>query len=315
MRWIRLRERRVWRHPLVWFVASLSSVALLAACGPQSNAPNGDEGSQGSTTPVGAVSTDKSLRLLYWQAPTTLNPHLSTGLKDSEASHIVLEPLAAYNQAEALEPILAAEIPTRQNGGLSADNRSVTWTLKEGVLWSDGQPFTAEDVVFTYEFISNPDTGAISTEFYDEIERVEALDDLTVRITFRQPTPTLYQPFIGTGGMILPKHIFQDYVGVRSRSAPGNTQPVGTGPYQAVEFRPGDIIVYEPNPNFRGEPPFFQRVELKGGGDAVSAARAVLQTGDADFAWNILAEPAVIQNLGPVLKPSGIDRYAEVSAF
>ncbi|MCG8367805.1 MAG: hypothetical protein MJA27_31285, partial [Pseudanabaenales cyanobacterium] len=77
MRWIRLLERRVWRHPLVWFVASLSSVALLAACGTQSNAPNGDEGSQGSTTPVGAVSTDKSLRLLYWQAPTTLNPHLS----------------------------------------------------------------------------------------------------------------------------------------------------------------------------------------------------------------------------------------------
>ena len=297
MRWIRLLERRVWRHPLVWFVASLSSVALLAACGTQSNAPNGDEGSQGSTTPVGAVSTDKSLRLLYWQAPTTLNPHLSTGLKDSEASHIVLEPLAAYNQAEALEPILAAEIPTRQNGGLSADNRSVTWTLKEGVLWSDGQPFTAEDVVFTYEFISNPDTGAISTEFYDEIERVEALDDLTVRITFKQPTPAWTQPFVGTGGMILPKHIFQDYVGAQARSAPGNTRPVGTGPYQAVEFKPGDIIVYEPNPNFRGEPPFFQRVELKGGGDAVSAARAVLQTGEADFAWNIQAEPAVIQDL------------------
>ena len=293
MRWLRLLKQRGWRHPLVLFVTSVLSIALFAACGPQSNAPNREAGTKNST----AASADTSLRLLYWQAPTTLNPHLSNGTKDIEASHIVLEPLAAYNQDEELEPILAADIPTRQNGGLSEDNRSVTWTLKEGVLWSDGTPFTAEDVVFTYEFISNPDTGATSSEYYGEIERVDALDELTVRITFSQPTPARTQPFIGASGMILPKHIFQDYVGAQARSAPGNIRPVGTGPYQAVEFKPGDITVYEPNPNFRGDPPFFKRIELKGGGDAVSAARAVLQTGEADYAWNILAEPAVLQDL------------------
>ena len=295
MRPIRGFSRQIWKRSLALLGVSLSSLSLLAACASQSNLSNGNSGTPGSAD--AASTDDKVLSLLYWQAPTTLNPHLSTGSKDREASRVVLEPLAVYNEIEELEPVLAAEIPTLENGGVSEDKRSVTWTLKEGVLWSDGQPFTAEDVVFTYEFVSNPDTGATTTESYSQIESIEALDDLTVRITFVQPTPSWAQAFVGSVGMILPKHIFQDYIGAQSRSAPGNTQPVGTGPYQAVDFKPGDIIVYEPNPNFRGDPPYFERVELKGGGDAVSAARAVLQTGDADFAWNILAEPAVIQDL------------------
>ena len=278
------------RQFVLLFAVSLLSVWLVTACFPQAAPPSGD-------TSNSAATTGGTLRLLYWQAPTVLNPHLSTGIKDSEASHIVLEPLAAYNGDEALEPILAAEIPTLENGGLAEDGRSVTWRLKEGVLWSDGEPFTAADVAFTYEFITNPETGSTSSEFYGDIEQVEAIDDLTVQITFNQPTPSATQPFVGASGMVLPKHIFQDYVGASARSAPGNTQPVGTGPFQVVEFKPGDIIIYEPNPNFRGDPPTFDRVELKGGGDAVSAGRAVLQTGDADYAWNIQVEPAVVRQL------------------
>jgi peptide/nickel transport system substrate-binding protein len=268
-----------------WFGLSLLSVIVFSACNPQSS----------TVQPSGTAPAESTLRLLYWQAPTTLNPHLSTGIKDGEASRIVLEPLATYNEAEALTPVLAAEIPSRETGSLSDD--SVTWKLKDGVRWSDGTPFTAADVVFTYEFVSDPETGATTAENYGEIERVEAVDDLTVKITFRQPTPAWTQPFVGQSGMILPKHIFQDYRGAQARSAPGNTQPVGTGPFQVVEFKSGDIIVYAPNPNYRGEPSPFTRVELKGGGDAVSAARAVLQTGEADYAWNIQAEPAVVQGL------------------
>ena len=104
-------------------------------------------------------------------------------------------------------------------------------------------------------------------------------------------------PFVGGSGMILPEHLFAGYVSARARSAPGNTSPVGTNAFIVTEFRPGDTIVYEPNPNFRGEQPAFSRVEMKGGGDTVSAARAVLQTGEADYAWNIQAEPAVIDGL------------------
>lgn len=283
-------RRRWWGRFFSLFWVALLSVGLFAACN-QNSSPSSDADTPASEAAGG------SLRLLYWQAPTVLNPHLSTGIKDIEASRLVLEPLAEYNADEELTPTLAAEIPSRENGGLGEDGTTVTWTLKDDVLWSDGEPFTAEDVAFTYDFLSNPETGATSTEFYGDIASVEAVDDQTVKITFSQPTPAWSQPFVGTSGMILPQHVFQDHVGAQARSAPANTQPVGTGAYQVVEFKPGDTIIYEPNPNFRGEPSAFERLELKGGGDAVSAARAVLQTGDADFAWNVQAEPAIIQGL------------------
>ena len=265
---------------------ALLSATLLTACNPTAT---------DSTTSGTDFSSD--LKLLYWQSPTTLNPHLSNGTKDLEAASIVYEPLAAYDAEENLVPILAAEIPTKANGGISEDSTSVTWKLKEGITWSDGEPFTAADVAFTYDFIADPATGATSSEFYGEIASVEAVDDLTVKITFKQPTAAPLSAFVGGSGTIIPAHIFGDYVGANARSAPGNTAPVGTNAFQIKEFRPGDTIIYEPNPNFRGDPSPFTSVELKGGGDAVSAARAVLQTQEADYAWNIQAEPSVIQGL------------------
>ncbi|MGB3672005.1 MAG: peptide ABC transporter substrate-binding protein [Phormidesmis sp.] len=288
------------QHPF-WFL-SLIAVAfiganLVTACNPAIESESGasDESASGDDASLEASSA--TLKLLYWQAPTTLNPHLSPGTKDREAASPVLEPLAAYTADETLKPILAAEIPTVDNSGISADNTTVTWQLKDGVLWSDGEPFTADDVVFTYNFITSAEVGATSGEFYGEVERVEAIDDLTVKITFKQPTPAPMSPFVGGSGMILPEHIFQDYLGANARSAPGNTAPVGTNAFQVKEFKPGDTIVYEPNPNFRGEATAFSTVEMKGGGDAVSAARAVLQTGEADYAWNVQAEPAVLTQL------------------
>jgi len=132
---------------------------------------------------------DVVLKLLYWQAPTILNPHLSTGFKDAEAARITLEPLASFNNAGELIPFLAAEIPSAENGGVAADGKSVTWKLKQDVKWSDGTPFTAQDVVFTYEFLSNPKVGAVSAGTYEVVESVEAIDDYTVKINFKEVIP------------------------------------------------------------------------------------------------------------------------------
>ncbi|MGD1867348.1 MAG: peptide ABC transporter substrate-binding protein [Phormidesmis sp.] len=283
-------------RPLLLIAAALLGIGLVSACNPTGTNTGTNTGTD--ETSSGSAPTDAgTLKLLYWQAPTTLNPHLSPGSKDREAASPVLEPLAAYNEAEILEPILAAEIPTVENGGISADSKTVTWKLKEGVLWSDGEAFTAKDVVFTHSFITTPEVGATSGEFYGDVESVEAVDDLTVKITFKRPTPAPMSPFVGGSGMILPEHIFNDYLGANARSAPGNTAPVGTNAFQVKEFKPGDTVIYEPNPNFRGDAPAFSRVELKGGGDTVSAARAVLQTGESDYAWNVQAEPAVLTSL------------------
>jgi peptide/nickel transport system substrate-binding protein len=208
-----------------------------------------------------------------------------------------MSPFASWDPEGNLNSILAAEIPSIQNGGLSADARSVTWKLKPGVKWHDGKPLTADDVVFTWEYARDPATSALTILIYRDLT-VEKLDDLTVRIVFKSPTPFWANAFVGAYGCILPKHLFADYKGGKSREAPNNLMPVGTGPYKFVEFKPGDLIRGEINPDYHmANRPHFDTVELKGGGDAVSAARAVIQTGEYDFAWNLQVEDELLQRL------------------
>jgi peptide/nickel transport system substrate-binding protein len=237
------------------------------------------------------------LKLLWWQGPTLLNPHFATGTKDQDASRIFYEPLASWDVDGNLNAILAAEIPSIQNGGLSADAKSVTWKLKPGVKWHDGKPFTSDDLVFTWDYARDPATAAVSIAVYRDIT-VEKVDDLTVRILFDKPTPFWATPFVGGYGCIIPKHLFADYKGAKSREASNNLAPVGTGAYKFVEFKPGDLIRGEINPDYHmPNRPYFDTVELKGGGDAVSAARAIIQTGEYDYAWNMQVEDEVLLRL------------------
>ncbi|MCP1763390.1 peptide ABC transporter substrate-binding protein [Bradyrhizobium japonicum] len=237
------------------------------------------------------------LKILLWQAPTLLNPHFAIGTKDQVASRIFFEPLAGWDKDGNLIPCLAAEIPTKANGSLAADGMSVTWKLKQGVKWHDGKPFTADDVVFTWAYAADLATAAYSTGSYKDIT-VEKIDDHTVKVLFKAPTPFWADPFVGSVGQILPKHHFGDYAGAKSREAPGNLKPVGTGPYKFVEFKPGDLIRAERNPDYHVKnQPHFDTLEVKGGGDAVSAARTVLQTGEYDYAWNLLVEEEVLKRM------------------
>lgn len=237
------------------------------------------------------------LKILLWQAPTLLNPHFAIGTKDQVASRIFFEPLAGWDKDGNLIPCLAAEIPTKANGSLAADGMSVIWKLKQGVKWHDGKPFTADDVVFTWAYAADLATAAYSTGSYKDIT-VEKIDDHTVKVLFKAPTPFWADPFVGSVGQILPKHHFGDYAGAKSREAPGNLKPVGTGPYKFIEFKPGDLIRAERNPDYHVKnQPHFDTLEVKGGGDAVSAARTVLQTGEYDYAWNLLVEEEVLKRM------------------
>ncbi|KJC36900.1 peptide ABC transporter substrate-binding protein [Bradyrhizobium sp. LTSP857] len=237
------------------------------------------------------------LKMLLWQAPTLLNPHFALGTKDQVASRIFFEPLAGWDKEGNLIPCLAAEVPTKANGGLAADGMNVTWKLKQGVSWHDGKPFTADDVVFTWTYAADIATAAYTTGSYQNI-KVEKIDDHTVKVIFKDPTPFWADPFVGSVGQILPKHHFGDYVGAKSRDAPGNLKPVGTGPYKFVEFKPGDLVRAERNPDYHVKnQPHFDTLEIKGGGDAVSAARAVLQTAEYDYAWNLLVEDEVLKRM------------------
>ena len=128
------------------------------------------------------------LRLLFWQAPTLLNPHFAVGTKDQEGSRLFYEPLAGWDPEGNMVAILAAEVPSRENGGLAADGMSVTWKLKQGVKWHDGKPFTADDVVFTWKYASTPETAAVTSGSYNDIV-TEKVDDHTVVVKFKKPTP------------------------------------------------------------------------------------------------------------------------------
>jgi peptide/nickel transport system substrate-binding protein len=281
---------------LAKFLVSIGLTLAIAAC--NSNSTNSTNTSQDST-----------LKLLYWQAPTILNPHLSTGFKDAEAARITLEPLASFDNQGKLIPFLAASIPTKNNG-VAADGKSVTWKLKQNVKWSDGKPFTAKDVVFTYKFLSNPKVGATSAGTYEVVKSVEAIDDYTVKVNFKEVNPAWSLVFVGGEGMILPQHIYAPFNGENARSAPGNLKPIGTGAYRVVDFRPGDTVTYEPNPEFRQAGQLgFEKIELKGGGDATSAARAVLQTGDADFAYNLQVEAPVLDELAAAGQGKVVSNY------
>ncbi|HYB43577.1 MAG TPA: peptide ABC transporter substrate-binding protein, partial [Candidatus Methylomirabilis sp.] len=238
-----------------------------------------------------------ALKTLWWQGATLLNPHFAVGTKDQDGSRIFYEPLASWDPDGTLVPVLAADVPTAQNGGVAKDGKSVTWHLKKGVVWHDGKPFTADDCVFTWEFVADPATASTNIATYKDV-RVEKIDSHAIRLVFAKPTPFWADAFCGVRGMVIPRHMFEAFKGGKSREAPANLKPVGTGPYKFVDFKPGDIVRGELNPTYHmANRPFFDTIEMKGGGDAVSAARAVIQTGEFDYAWNLQVEDEILKRM------------------
>jgi peptide/nickel transport system substrate-binding protein len=242
---------------------------------------------------------DGHLNIIYWQAPSILNPYLSGGTKDIESSSLIIEPLARYDNTGAMVPWLAESVPTVENGGISADLTTITWRLRPGLVWSDGTPVTSADVVFTWEYCTHPEGGCAQAARFTGVTSVEALDDLTVRVTFDGPRPVPYGPFVGAQSPIIQKAQFQNCLGARApECTEANFGPIGTGPFRVTEFRTNDVIQLEANPNFRDPAkPRFATVTFKGGGDAASAGRAVLETGEFDYAWNLQLAPDVLDSM------------------
>src|SRR5438132_10958713 len=140
------------------------------------------------------------LKLLYWQAPTLLNPHFAVGTKDQEGSRIFYEPLAGWDADGNLVPMLAEETPDIENGGLSRDGMTVTWKLKKNGKWHDGKPFTADDVIFNWEYAADPATAATTIGSYKDL-KVEKANPSTARIRFAKTTPSWPHAFIAKRGM------------------------------------------------------------------------------------------------------------------
>ncbi|MDP2084139.1 MAG: peptide ABC transporter substrate-binding protein, partial [Gemmobacter sp.] len=242
---------------------------------------------------------DGHVNVIYWQAPSILNPYLSGGTKDVESASLIIEPLARHDNTGALVPYLAAEIPTVANGGVAEDLKSITWKLKPGLVWSDGTPVTSADAVFTWEYCTHPEGGCAQAAKFQGVTSVEALDDLTVRINFADAKPNPYLPLVGAQSPIIQKAQFADCLGTKApECTTANFGPIGTGPFRVTEFKTNDVISLEANPNYRDPAkPRFATMTFKGGGDAEGAGRAVLETGEFDYAWNLQLAPSVINKM------------------
>ena len=247
----------------------------------------------------GERSRDGEVKIIYWQAPSILNPYLSGGTKDIESSSLVIEPMGRYDQNGDMMPWLAAEIPTVGNGGVSKDLTSITWKLKEGLVWSDGSPVTSTDVVFTANYCMDPDGGCAQLEKFDGVVSVEAIDTLTTKVTFKEAKPNPYGPFMGGQSPIIQAAQFADCTGARAPECTAeNFGPIGTGPFVVTNFKPNDVIQMVANDKFRtAGKPAFASLTFKGGGSAEASGRAVMETGEYDYGWNLQLAPDVIAKM------------------
>jgi peptide/nickel transport system substrate-binding protein len=274
---------------------AIASLLGLAGCVP----PQTDTTPTAAGGLAGQRGAGGDLKILYWQPPSTLNAHQATGPKDSDAARLVLEPLASLGKdGQAVANGLAAEIPTIANGGVAKDFTSVTWKLRQDVKWSDGTPFSADDVAFTYQYQCDPATAATTFDRCEGVQSVVARDASTVVVTYRSPRPFVLQWGAGPGGAILQKVQYRACVGANAAGCEADKKPIGTGPYKVREFKVGDVIAYEVNDAFRDPgKPFFRSVTWKGGTEPGAAARALFQTGDIDYAWNLQVEATALRNM------------------
>ncbi|MGC4193110.1 MAG: peptide ABC transporter substrate-binding protein [Thermomicrobiales bacterium] len=261
-------------------------------------------GTDGQTRGAGG-----DLRILVPQGASALSVHNATGGKDIAAGSIISEPLLAYAPDTSLIANLVTEVPSIENGMVAPDLSTVTFHLIPDVVWSDGEPFTADDVVFTWQWNVDPANQSIDAVSWNLVEKIEAVDPLTAKVTLKEPTLGWFQPFGSNLGAIYPKH-FWDGKDAATANTEFATKPIGTGAFVLDTLSPNDQVIYTANPNYR-EPnkPFFQRVIMKGGGDATSAVLAVTQQGDWDLAFTLQIDKAALQGAlgdkGKVYGPPG----------
>ncbi|NHB77421.1 peptide ABC transporter substrate-binding protein [Rhodobacter calidifons] len=236
---------------------------------------------------------DGEVKLTFPQAVSIMNPYLSGGTKDIYASSMVLEPLAGLDPEGVLIPKLVTEIPTLENGGVSEDRTSITWKLLPDLKWSDGTPVTAEDAVFTWQYCTHPEGGCSQATKFEGVASVEALDASTIKVTFDGPKANPYTAFVSALSPVLQKSQFESCLGAAAPTCTdANNMPIGTGPFMVTGFAVNDTVSLAANPNYRDPAkPAFATAVIKGGGDAEGSARAVMETGEFDYAWNTQIPP------------------------
>ena len=230
-----------------------------------------------------ASTIPHTLRIGDTQDFDNLNPFFATALSLGNLSQLTMAYLARYDRANRPTPELATVIPTKANGGISRDGKTITWHLRRGVKWSDGAPFDADDVVFSTAAVKNPKNNVVGRNGWDRIMRVDEPDKYTVVFHLDRPFADYLPTFFGSAGAnpcILPKHLLGDLPEIND--APYNAKPVGIGPFRYVEWARGDHVTLERNPYYWRGLAKLEKVVLKIIPDR-NTLLTQLQTGEVDL--------------------------------
>jgi peptide/nickel transport system substrate-binding protein len=263
---------------LVWLALALCT-ALAVACGPttpaapQATAQAAAGGTQPTSQAVQPTSqgvaqptsqatqaTGPQVRITLNQEPDTLNPFYSGLRATFTVTQAIFNGLVVVNEQGDYEGDLAAEVPTTQNGGVSADGLTITYKLRQGVRWADGQPFTADDVKFTYDAIMNPANTISGKSVYGKIDSLTVKDPYTVELKMKEPYAA-YAEFFSYPVGILPKHALGSLPDLNK--ADFNRKPFGTGPYRVTDWQAANFIQLEANPNYYKGVPKIGRVIVR----------------------------------------------------
>jgi peptide/nickel transport system substrate-binding protein len=236
------------------------------------------------TEPIAFPDGGKSVTGAWDQEPDAIVPYFSQMTFAVWVTQLTLVGLGEWDDKGTFVPELAVEVPTAENGGVSADGLTITWKLKDCLFWSDGTPLTSEDVKFTWELVNDPANAVATRTGYDKIESIETPDATTVVIKFAElypPWPTLFTQGPNNQGSILPKHLLEGITA--AENDPFIRQPtIGSGPFVITEWVPGDYMELLPNPNFYKGRATLDRIQIRFVADS-EAAKAALQTGDVDW--------------------------------
>lgn len=248
--------------------------------GEATEAPAATEPSAATEAP--AAEGSGTVTITFTQEPDNLNPMYTDMFFSGILREFWLKPVWTFDENAEPVPVLAAEIPTLENGGLSEDGKTVTIKLRDDITWSDGTPLTSEDFVFTYDMVMSDQNVPLSRFPYEgNVASVEAPDPTTVVVNFNEP----YAAWLTTiFYFILPKHILQpvfDSEGTLDTAEWNRAPTVGVGPFVFSEWETGSHIAFTANPNWI-EQPKLEQVFIRIVPDDAAQEAAII-AGDTDI--------------------------------
>jgi peptide/nickel transport system substrate-binding protein len=238
-----------------------------------------------ATPKPGADKQGGTLVMGFYQEPELLNPSIRTQTVAGIAGDLFERGLLQVSPEGEFGPDLAVEVPTVQNGGVSEDGLTITYHLKEGIVWSDGEPFDCDDVVFTWEAIMHPESGAVSTTGYEKMESVTCQDDHTVVVQYTE----FFAPYLTRFGSIMPRHATGDPAKMQEWEY--NRNPISIGPFVLKEWVSGDHMTVVRNEKYElweseGKP-YLEAIILRWI-ESREVGKQLIQTGELDFVWDLI---------------------------